>query len=177
LQSRGRDGIFWHYIAEVKPKNVALHWSKVGNGAQSQPPGKGEHNALAPNHAQFDRAASWSVELPESALTDLSDLFLRIEYTGDVARLYCNDKLLDDDFFKGTVWEIGLKRFSADCRQKLVVKITPLRKDAPLYIPHSAWPAFSDRAEIAEIRDVSLSPEYETVVVLARDAKLERPSK
>ena len=166
LRAQGRDGVFWSYSVKVQPQSVAPEWTKVREGIPSQPVSKGEHNALAPADAQFDQAASWRVHVPVNRLASLSDSFLRVEYTGDVARLYCDSQLLADDFFKGTIWEIGLKRFLANCHSDLLLKITPLRKDAPVYIPHSAWPSFPPSSEIAKVNNIRLSPEYELVVDL-----------
>jgi len=168
LRAQGRDGVFWSYSAKVQPKSVEPDWTKVREGIPSQPVRKGEHNALAPADAQFDQAASWRVPVPVpvNRLAGLSDFFLRVEYTGDVARLYCDRQLLADDFFKGTIWEIGLKRFMVNCHPDLMLKITSLRKDAPVYVPHSAWPSFPPSGEIAKVNNIRLSPEYEFVVDL-----------
>jgi hypothetical protein len=43
------------------------------------------------------------------------------------------------------------------------VKIMPLRKDAPIFLPTGAWPGF-DGLEMAEIRSIQAVPEYEVVV-------------
>jgi len=37
-------------------------------------------------------------------------ILLRITYKGDVARLYANGKLLNDNFYNGTPWMVGLDR-------------------------------------------------------------------
>ncbi len=50
--------------------------------------------------------------LPKNALDGLSDVFLNIHCFGDVARLHEGAQLLDDKFFNGSPWEVGLKRFT-----------------------------------------------------------------
>ena len=95
----------------------------------------------------------------------LSDVFLRIDYVGDVGRLYAGPRLLDDDFYKGTSWEIGMKRFATESFGKnLELKIMPLRKDAPIYMPASAWPEFPLTGEIADVSGIHALPEYEVRV-------------
>lgn len=67
------------------------------------------YNATAPTDSDFERAGAWRSAIPAHALDRLSDAFLRIQYTGDVARLDAGQRLLADDFCQGTIWEIGLK--------------------------------------------------------------------
>jgi hypothetical protein len=63
------------------------------------------------------------------------DLRLRVDYTGDVIRAYYGDKLLDEDFYNTIPFEIGLRRYGpAVYRDGIVLKILPLREDAPIYI-------------------------------------------
>jgi hypothetical protein len=44
-------------------------------------------------------------------MNGLSNLFLKVDYVGDVARLSAKNRLLDDDFYNGISWSVGLKRF------------------------------------------------------------------
>ncbi|MBQ9280960.1 MAG: beta-galactosidase [Treponema sp.] len=81
----------------------------------------------------------------------VSDCFLSLDYTGEKASLYeLKDgakKLLLDNFYLGEdyPWEIGLKRFvgSGIDFKNLVLEITPLKKNAEIYI--EKWPEFSGR--------------------------------
>jgi hypothetical protein len=57
---------------------------------------------------------------------------------------------LDDNFYNGTDWEIGLKRFGDEAlSQGLQLKVLPLRKDVPIYIPRGYWPPFPESGETA----------------------------
>ena len=98
--------------------------------------------AAAPTEADWSRAATYSIPLPKSALADTptEQHFLRITYTGDVARLSTEidgkPHLLDDNFSDGRPWLIGLARFDAQIAQsggKLDLSIYPLRKDEPIF--------------------------------------------
>lgn len=51
------------------------------------------------------------VRFPEGVLSSVNDLFLRINYAGDVGSAYIDGQLVADHFHNGTVWEIGLKKF------------------------------------------------------------------
>ena len=62
---------------------------------------------------------------------------MRIDYRGDVARLYCNGKFIADNFYNGRPMLYGLWRLPEDCRQ-LELRIIPLQKDMPVYFPREA---------------------------------------
>jgi hypothetical protein len=167
LKQKERNGVFLQYSVSVRPRTVAVEWRQTRKAAPSEPVRKGQYNALAPVDADFERAAIFRLQVPKDALTGLSDLFLRIRYTGDVARLYRDKRLLMDDFYNGRVWEIGIKRFASEVsRGPLEIKITPLRKDAPIYLPAKSWPEFSPSGEIANILEITAEPEYEAIVRL-----------
>jgi beta-galactosidase len=114
--------------------------------------------AAAPTEADWSRASTWSVTLPESALSSIeyvgappppSDLpitltpasldairyFLRITYTGDVARLSANGHLLDDNFADGRPWLVGLTRFAPLLTKDPTLKLSiyPLRPNPPIF--------------------------------------------
>ena len=100
--------------------------------------------------------------LPPDAMTGLSDVFLHVDYVGDVARAYLDGHLMTDHFYHGQRWEIGLKRFAPEAFQKGVeLQIMPLRKDAPIYLDKRVWPPFPPTGQIAELRGVTAIPEYE----------------
>ena len=169
LRKTGKDGEFVSYAASVAPKEVAVTVEKVKDAAPSSPVKMGKAFnwrpapvAAAPDDADFEKAAVWKITVPKSALDGLSDLFLDIDYAGDVGRLYEGARLLDDNFFNGTTWEVGLKRFAPEAlTEGLELKVLPLRRDAPIYMPKSSWPDFNGSSEISEVKSISASPEYE----------------
>ncbi len=169
LQRIGRDGVFVTYSAAIAAKQVSVRWEKIRAAASSAPGKMGKYNAMAPTDSDFDRAGEWRIAIPAHTLDGLSDAFLRIQYAGDVARLYAGQHLLADDFCKGTTWEIGLKRFAPEAVGKnLELKIMPLRKDAKIYLPPDAWPRFPPSGEIAGMSGINAVPEYEVRVNLSR---------
>ena len=84
-----------------------------------------------------------------------------------MARLYTGDKLLDDDFFNGLDWNVGLQRF-LDAKQAATLKlrILPLRQDAPVYfeMPHKA--GFDATGQAARVESIRLVPVYELSLFL-----------
>jgi hypothetical protein len=57
--------------------------------------------AQAPAADGLPQTAEWEITVPAEALNGLSELFLEINYQGDVARLSANHRLLNDNFSNG----------------------------------------------------------------------------
>jgi beta-galactosidase len=159
------DGVFEKYSAALTPGVIPVQWTEVHGPRSLGPVKMGPRVALAPTAADFERAGEWRIAVPENALKNLSNLFLRIQYVGDVGRLLSGGRLLDDNFYNGSAWEIGLKPFGdVALGRELILEIYPLRKGAPVYLPKDAWPPFPLSGGVAQMRSVSLAPEYELVV-------------
>lgn len=90
--------------------------------------------AEEPSDEDFNQAAVYTIDLPD---VDRTDLLLNIDYRGDVARLYVDGKLIDDNFYNGRPFLYGLWRLPKDCKQ-LELRIMPLQKDMPIYFPREA---------------------------------------
>lgn len=88
--------------------------------------------AEEPTDEDFANAAVYTIDM-----SDQHDGLLTIDYRGDVARLYANGQLLDDNFYDGHPFRYALWRLPADCRQ-LELRILPLQKDMSVYFPREA---------------------------------------
>ena len=96
---------------------------------------------VPPSDADFDSAEVWRMTVPRNALDGVADVRLRVAYAGDVARAYIGDRLIDDDFYYGQPWEIGLKRFAPDVFDAgITLKILPTPKGSPIYIQDDCRP-------------------------------------
>ena len=71
-------------------------------------------------------SAAWKIDIASIDWNSVADAYLRIDYQGDVARLFTGSTMLDDHFYTGVPWQIGLKRFAAKASLR------------PLYDPTSA---------------------------------------
>jgi hypothetical protein len=92
----------------------------------------------------------------------VSDLYLRINYDGDVARLSSGSRLLDDNFYNGEPWTIGLKRYLApEGPTTFELSILPLRKDAPIYLETATPPAYAPNGQAIKLKGITLVPEYQ----------------
>jgi beta-galactosidase len=94
-------------------------------------------------------------------LQGCENLFLNIDYAGDVGRLYSGTELLDDNFYNGTTWEVGAKDSGQLLDKEVRLEILLLRKDAPIYLPTAAWPDFGRKPQTVKLNSVTAVPEYE----------------
>jgi beta-galactosidase len=127
----------------------ALSWRSVGV-------------AMAPQDSEFDKAAKWRISVSPIALGEtLSNLFLKITYGGDVARFSSAGYLLDDNFFNGLPWMLGLQRFNQKIEAgDLELSILPLRKDAPIFMEARYWPTFRNTNQLVDLKSATLIPQY-----------------
>jgi hypothetical protein len=123
--------------------------------------------AMQPEDADFAQAAVWRVKLP-AGVDATRDLRLRVRYTGDVLRVYVGERLVDDDFYNARLFDIGLRRVGPAVYQDgLVLKILPLREDAPIYITDRSQLKYNanhtaltlDGVDVVETREVRLEAE------------------
>ncbi|WP_059040820.1 beta-galactosidase [Paenibacillus rubinfantis] len=106
-----------------------------------------------------DRSALVTVpaDWPES----VSDVWLRIEYDGDVAAAYLGDRLLTDHIHYGQPWEIGLKQVRHELENHpLHLSITPLRQGTVHSFVNQAYVERFEGVEIAKIHDIQVIPHY-----------------
>jgi hypothetical protein len=106
--------------------------------------------AEEPVDADFDAAAVYRISLPADATARQS--LMQIRYRGDVARLYANGKLIDDNFYNGRPFLMGLWRLPAEVTE-LELRILPLQKDMPVYFPREA-----DKTPGEEVLSIQITP-------------------
>ena len=104
-----------------------------------------------------------SPALPEN----VNDVFLDIDYQGDVGLAFINGSLVDDEFYFGQPWRIGLKRFLPRVAEDgMYISFRPISKDAPFLadLPPAAVPDFAGQHEILRINRVKVLPEYKASI-------------
>jgi beta-galactosidase len=135
-----------HVFFETPPQAtvlpVVINTSKTVGPAREIPLAGKSHLAVAPTDDDFTNAYIWRLTLPAKIKLKQNPL-LRIRYVGDAARLTLNGKLIEDNFYCGRDFEIGLKRFAPEILTgDLRLEILPLRKDAPLFFEPKDRPDF-----------------------------------
>jgi hypothetical protein len=117
---------------------------------------------MAPEDSSFSQAGEWNVVVPQDALHGLSDLYLKIHYQGDEARLLAGGRLLTDNFFNGTAWQIGLKRFlPASASATFSLQVLPLSRKAPIFFEPGKQPEFGKDGQAGVLYSVEALPEYQ----------------
>ena len=127
-----------HKVKEAGPLR------KISMGAQRV--------AEEPSDEDFDQAAVYRITLPELP-AGAKEPLMKFDYQGDCARLYANGKLIADHFQYGRPFLYGLWRLSQDTKE-LELRILPLQKDAPVYLPKEANKTLGEGVERIEIQYV-----------------------
>jgi beta-galactosidase len=163
------EGVFDHYNAAVKERSVTARVETLRDADDPPPLRMGRDVAMAPTEADFEKGARWRIQIPKTELSGVSNLYLRLRYVGDIARIYAGSELVDDNFYNGTPWEIGLDRIPARRLEKgLGLTILPLRQDVPIYLPPGARPDFPQSGEVLKLEQVEVVPEYQAVMDLRK---------
>jgi beta-galactosidase len=131
-----QDGHFTRYTAQVPEKDIPIQVEMRG----------------------ADRAI---VRVPPEFLDGVNNIFLRIDYVGDIGNCFMAGKLVSDNFRNGSVWEIGLKHL-AQCGPEMFILITPIVKKAgDGYRPTSmAFSPDTGAERLAVIHAITAVPEY-----------------
>lgn len=115
--------------------------------------------ALQPIPEAFATAATWSLKLPRQLAPKAEDVLLELDFVGDIGRVFAGTRMLDDWYYNGQRWQIGLRQFGLKPGAELKLSVLPLRADAPIYIDAAHRPAFADgQAQVAELRGARLLP-------------------
>ncbi len=107
------------------------------------------------------RRMSVSVSQIESE-EQVQEYFLQVNYMGDVAMAFMKGQLVQDEFYHGEPWTIGLKRYYDDLKNDpLTFYFRPLQPNAPFLrdLPKQAVPDFKNGA-VVDIKEVKVIPEY-----------------
>lgn len=157
----GQDGVFQHFAASAPARDIAVKITQTRKaGPMPAPLLTGTRNTVViPKPETFALSAAWSLELPKDPVAKLNDVFLEIRARGDVGRLFADGWLMDDHFFSGRTWEVGLKRFTGRLNQPLTLTVLPLRKDTPIYLDDGVA-AMVTGDQTAELLDVKAVPQY-----------------
>ncbi len=162
FRREGRTGVFESFTASVQPVGVTPVVRQLTEAGKADPVRMGKEVAMAPTEADFKAAARWSIRVPEVNSDTVGEVFLRITYQGDVARLYAGERLITDDFYHGAPWEIGLRNIPAADRERgLRLEILPLRLEAPVYLAVDTGPGASKEGQAAKLIEVKAVPHYQ----------------
>lgn len=132
LRYIGRRGEFYGYAYHIAEKTrVDAAWKEEPADEKLA----GHYSYLKTEKSGAWDVRQWDIRLQPLELSEGEDLILTVDYLGDVAHLYLGERLIADDYCKGTPWRVGLKRFYRELKdQKLTLQILPLAKEQPVYL-------------------------------------------
>jgi beta-galactosidase len=120
---------------------------------------------MKPAAGEFDGAAVWRIQIPKVPTNpSVSDVWLKIHYQGDIARLSNAGRLVDDNFWNGSSWTLGLKEALPTWRtaaSTLELKVLPLPKTYPMYLERADELRFDTPVGADSLREVELVPQYQ----------------
>ncbi len=160
----------------------AYHTSKPDVDIWVYPPIKNaegyfsRHNiSTTPNELSFEKhqvdEGKVVLKFPADMLKNAHNILLRIDYLGDIGQAYIDGKLVHDNFYNGTSWEIGLRQLEPKLNGKeLLIMIVPVEKHSGgrRYVQTGmAFRPDADGERIAAINQITLVPEYKTPVHLS----------
>ena len=114
---------------QTLPTQVACTKIRDSKGLRQVAMG-GQKVAAAPVEKDFEDAAVWEISGLES-LSSSGDFYLQINYRGDVARVYADGQLVEDNYWNGKTM---LVRMSDLVGKRVELRILPLGKDFPIYL-------------------------------------------
>ncbi|WP_371874469.1 beta-galactosidase [Duganella rivi] len=163
VRAAGSDGIFQAFEASLPASEVkaSITQTRTAQQAAAIVIGGTAKAAIQPLPENFKAAAAWQINVPREQLKGLDDALLQIDFVGDIGRLYSGTRLLDDWYYSGYQWQIGLRQQAALLDQPLTVSVLPLRADAPIYLPKEARPNFGNEQQLATVRGVTVIPVYQ----------------
>ncbi len=162
IEPQPDDGIFKTYRAEGIARTVVASW--IPEQSVKPKPSSISDPTAVPTEEEIEAAPRWQVRLPVDAFAGVSDLFLKIEYQGDIARFSSEGHLLTDDFYTGMAWCIGLKRFRRQVESgPLEIAVVPWRDRSKVILDDFVLEmAAADHT--ARILKVTVQPEYQLTV-------------
>lgn len=104
----------------------------------------------------------WAIELPLDFNTNLSNIWLKIDYQGDWAQMRDGHRLLADHYYIGLPWTIGLKNYNTRLEGKnITLKIQALQESQDIYFETSL--PFED-GKLLNLKGIELIPEYQFII-------------
>ncbi|MCL6591736.1 MAG: beta-galactosidase [Firmicutes bacterium] len=102
------------------------------------------------------------IKFPGDLFSGVAEVYLEVDYLGNVGYAFCDGVLISDNFCNGATWEIGLKRFgSRILEQGMYFYILPYRKGSEVIFDRDIQFRHEFSGErTAEIFSIKAIPEY-----------------
>jgi hypothetical protein len=162
LRAHGSDGIFQMWETRLPERHADVRVTPL-RPSQPVPPiaiGGPAKAAIQPAPEVYASSAAWTLDVPPDAIDAKDDAYLLIDYRGDVGRLFSGTEMIDDHYYNGLTWEVGLKRFAGVPNKPFTLTVLPMRQDAPVYIEPEYQLNLAPGAQAADIVRARIEPEY-----------------
>ena len=100
---------------------------------------------------------------PQDIPKELNDLYIKINYHGDTGMAFIDGSLVDDHFYYGQPWIIGLKKFyDLSPSRKMLIYFRPMYKNAAYLVDlkKEEIPDFSGIDSFLKVYGIETIPEY-----------------
>ena len=156
----GQDGGLWQQLVvagDVAQPTLHITPTRQARNAPKVLKGGLANAAVQPIPEAFATAATWALKLPAKLSPKDEDVLLELDFVGDIGRVFAGTTMLDDWYYNGQKWQIGLKQFALKPGAELQLSVLPLRADAPVYIDAAHRPNFAaGQTQVAELRGAKL---------------------
>jgi beta-galactosidase len=162
LARAGDDGLFQVFESTLPERIVTATVTPLREARTAPPIAIGGHGkaAMQPIPEAFKTAGAWTVALSQGRDGAQYGDLLDIDFTGDIGRLFDGTRMVDDWYYNGQRWQVGLGKDGIGAGKGLTLTVLPLRADAPIYLPREYRPDFAGQAQIARVNSVRVIPVY-----------------
>ena len=117
------------------------------------------------NDTDFSQQSyEYLLKIPDNYLAGLNQLYLHVNYNGDIGELRFGHKLIADNFNNFTPWQIALKQYGNQIEgEQLKFEIFPFKPNFKIYFDKELS---KDEIEKTNIRDIQFVPEYSIDLLL-----------
>jgi hypothetical protein len=107
----------------------------------------------------------YTAEIPEWDTSQYKDMLLQVHYKGDIGNAFIDGDLIADNFWNGSVWEIGIREFAERLKSNpITFYITPLKKGAKLTVSGMAGQKEEVEESIGYIEKITARIIYEWTI-------------
>ena len=122
---------YWQKQTDDTPSVKVIYKKKADASAPRKVSLGSQKVAAMPADKDFEQAAVYDVSISNVDTSKINDIYIYICYKGDVARMYADGKLVEDNFWNGKPM---LVRLSDIYNKKAELRILPLSKEYPIYL-------------------------------------------
>ena len=129
-----KQGIFYTYNKGVVKDNKEI--SNISLNEETKITVTNTHTIPYLFTNDFNKCKQYRLLIGNRALENLEDLKIYLRFIGDVLQLYAGNELIYDNFNKGTLIEIGLKRFESYIKRQVPLYFiaSPLEENYRVYL-------------------------------------------